>query len=216
MHPKYSGWLCTVIILALMMIMGLGISNPVWADEGLASSGQNVNTTCLACHTNIDAVKYGQSVHGKQACLNCHPERETIPHQAQKLNRLEMKVHTCLKCHKGEIEESYRESFHGRAVFAGSTKAPTCVSCHTNHYIAGPDNPVSSVSKNNTPMTCSKCHDQAPANLAEGKEHFVLAAQGPGKPMYYTYKFFTWLTIITVTLLLIHVELELYRQLREN
>ncbi|MHB1126667.1 MAG: cytochrome c3 family protein, partial [Bacillota bacterium] len=201
-------------VLTLIIII-VGRATPVIADEGTDPAIQNVNMTCLACHTNIDAQKYEQSAHGAQSCVNCHLGRDTIPHQAEKLSRAESQVNTCLNCHQGEVSESYRESFHGRATFMGSTRAATCVSCHTNHYITGPDNPASTVSKENTPQTCSKCHEQSPANMAEGKEHFVLAAQGPGAPMYYTYKFFTWLTIITVTLLIIHIELELYRRLRE-
>jgi len=178
---------------------------------------------CEACHADIN-VDYRASVHGQlkakgeqtALCADCHGS-----HDVRKKEDPKSLVHrnnitrTCTKCHDGEVAESYAESFHGKAVYLGSTGAATCADCHTGHRILGPEDPKSTVSKANLPETCAKCHFKAQSNFAKGKEHWTFEPSGPGAPMYWTLKFFTWLTIITITLLIIHIELELLRKYKE-
>lgn len=123
-------------------------------------------------------------------------------------------VDTCSKCHDHKILESYQESFHGKAVALGSKKAANCVDCHGSHEILGPKEPFSKVAKANVPKTCAKCHYKAEPNFANGIEHWTFERGGPGEPMYWTLKFLVWLTIGTIAVFFVHLELDLYRRLR--
>lgn len=175
-----------------------------------------IQDSCSTCHPN-EVQEYNKSFHatGVATCADCHDA-----HYGQKMKdlpiaqQLQSHVETCGQCHQGRVWESYQESFHGKAVSLGGTKVPSCVSCHGAHAIVGPDDPSSPVAKANIPNTCATCHKEPQANMAAGTEHFLLEKEGPGKPMFYTFKFFTWLTIITITLLIIHIELELFRRLK--
>lgn len=184
--------------------------------EKTTSLQKAVQDACSTCHSN-EVKEYNTSYHatGVATCSDCHDS-----HYGQKLKdlpvaqQLQNHVETCGQCHQGRVWESYQESFHGKAVSLGGTKVPSCVSCHGAHAVNGPDDPTSPVAKANVPNTCATCHKEPQANMAAGTEHFLLEKEGPGKPMFYTFKFFTWLTIITITLLIIHIELELFRRLR--
>lgn len=173
-----------------------------------------LNENCAACHAEV-AGKWRQSVHaekGTAGCTSCHRVHSSKEEQFPRLLTGKTTEAVCTSCHAGEVMASYKESFHGKATSLGSTKAPTCASCHGEHNILGPGDPNSPVASVNIPTTCAKCHQGATENLAVGREHFSIQPTGPGAPMYFTYKFFTWLTIATITLLIIHIELELYRK----
>ncbi|HBV88217.1 cytochrome c3 family protein [Desulfosporosinus sp.] len=169
--------------------------------------------TCLQCHGDVGQNVEG-SVHSFLSCTSCHTDITGFPHpEGASLDKKESVV-TCSYCHKGQITESYRESFHGKAVHLGSQRSATCADCHGAHDVLGADNPNSKVAKANIPQTCATCHDKPSPGFAEGSQHFKLAPTGPGAPMYYTAKFFIWLTLITITALVIHIELQLYHNLR--
>lgn len=168
---------------------------------------------CLQCHGNKGS-SVERSVHSFLSCKSCHTDINGFPHpEGASLNKIES-VAVCTICHQGRITNSYAKSFHGKAVHLGSERSATCVDCHGAHNILGQDNPNSMVSKQNIPQTCASCHKRASPGFAEGENHFELAPNGPGAPMYYTAKFFVWLTLIVITALVIHIELQLYHNLR--
>ncbi|TGE38672.1 molecular chaperone DnaJ [Desulfosporosinus fructosivorans] len=168
---------------------------------------------CLQCHGD-EGSKIRSSVHSFLSCTSCHTNIEGFPHPVGASFNKKESVATCTSCHKGLVSDSYAKSFHGKAVHLGSKKSATCINCHGAHDILGPDAPASKVAKENIPQTCASCHSQASPGFSEGQEHFELTATGPGAPMYYTANFFVWLTLITITALVIHIELQLYHNLR--
>lgn len=181
-----------------------------------------VESNCRRCHDYITRV-YDQSAHGlarrqgkpTALCQDCHGKHDIRKKEdplAHTSGRNQTASCTASGCHSGRIKESYTESFHGKAVDLGGTRAATCSGCHGSHNILGPKDPASPVNKVNVPQTCAKCHFRAEPNFAKGTEHFLLEKEGPGSPMYYTLKFFVWLTIGVMVLLTIHMELELYRK----
>lgn len=192
--------------------------------HGLAEKNA-VNKRCQECHQDI-AKEYVKSSHGigegynkpNAYCFDCHGVHNIMKKQESKSLVFKSNLtQTCTKCHEGEIEEAYMESFHGKAVSLGSKTAATCADCHGSHNILGPQEPESQVSKANTPETCAKCHLTPRPNFAEGIEHYSLTKTTPGSlPMYITLKFFTWLTIICISALFVHMEMELYRKLKET
>lgn len=184
---------------------------------------------CLQCHgiegfsverngeqksLYVNERNFNASVHGIFSCISCHTEIEGFPHPEGVSFDKKESVASCTICHEGLVKDSYAESFHGKAVNLGSQRSATCVDCHGAHDILGSNNPDSKVAKENIPETCARCHDQASPGFSEGKEHFKFAAIGAGAPMYFTAKFFVWLTIITIVALVIHIELQLYHDLR--
>lgn len=181
---------------------------------------------CSSCHRGISK-EYSSSVHGKlfakgnleSGCNSCHGRvHGVLPSSNPQSPVAHINVaETCGSCHEGEVTESYRHSFHGIANKFGSETTAQCVSCHGSHNILGPDDPASAVAKGNVAAGCAKCHGgEAIANFENGPEHFSEEPGGSGAPMYYTLKFFVWLTIVVVTLLIIHMELELFRKLKET
>ncbi|HHY27937.1 MAG TPA: molecular chaperone DnaJ [Desulfitobacterium dehalogenans] len=170
-------------------------------------------TNCNQCHANV-ANDLKSSVHSSLSCTSCHSDVTAYPHPSGVHVDKKKSVELCTTCHTGRVADSYQHSFHGKGVFLGSQRSASCVDCHSAHEVLGQDNPNSQVAKENIPQTCARCHKNPSPGFTEGAEHFQLTAMGPGKPMYYTAKFFVWLTIIAMTLLVIHIEMQLYRELR--
>lgn len=184
---------------------------------------KKVDRNCQKCHSEIAKV-YEKSSHGQlflegketALCSDCHGSHEIKKSTDKESTVVGLNsVETCVKCHEHKYKETYFESFHGRSVVLGSEKSATCVSCHGSHAILDAANSESSISKANIPATCAQCHLKARANFSNGTEHAELKAEGPGATTYWTLKFFTWLTIIVVALLMIHIEMELYRRYQE-
>ncbi|NYE57256.1 cytochrome c3 family protein [Carboxydothermus ferrireducens] len=178
---------------------------------------QEINNRCKNCHDYILKTFKG-SVHDRKDvyCFSCHTAhtifRGTDPRASTYRNNI---VKTCSQCHKGNVLKSYQESFHGKAVALGSKTAATCTDCHGKHNIFTKTDSRSLTNPANVPNTCARCHVFPRKNFARGAEHFVKTSTGNGKVVYYTKKFFVWLTISVVTLTLIHIEMELYRRYKK-
>jgi hypothetical protein len=135
--------------------------------------------TCARCHENMAVVEkynikakspyteYSRSVHGRAlmkdgliqfaaVCTDCHGihEIEGKDHHEVSAHRPE----TCGKCHTS-IFEVYRQSIHGVKYEEGNRDVAVCVDCHGEHSILSPEKKASSVSPENIPNTCSKCHE---------------------------------------------------------
>jgi hypothetical protein len=67
----------------------------------------------------------------------------------------------------------------------------------------------------NIVKTCGKCHPDANVNYAKGRIHLNSHSEEAGS-IFYISNIFKWLTIITITLLAIHVLLDLFRKIRHK
>lgn len=182
---------------------GIPHKNVVYGKE-LASQ---VNKNCMACHDDV-AKAYKNSIHGQlvlagkdgATCADCHGvhdiKKTTNP--AAMSYRLNVS-NTCMNCHKGNVQTSYKYSFHGTSVSLGYQKGATCADCHGTHQILGPKDPKSTVSKQNVPQTCAKCHLQAKANFAIGNEHRVPQDKTNALPLWVIWKIFMALVLFDVT-----------------
>jgi formate dehydrogenase gamma subunit len=158
--------------------------NPVVPFGSLTDQTQlklNQTKLCLSCHLDNPEIRartspsagfiasYTNSVHGKaleagngQAanCVNCHTAHRVKPpgDPNSNINRLNI-PNTCGQCH-GDIEKEYKESIHGTAALQkGSTDAPVCVTCHGEHNILKPSNPLAPTAPANvSQQVCSRCH----------------------------------------------------------
>lgn len=179
-----------------------------------------VNTECRRCHKDITPM-YNNSVHGRinpdqgkvnAYCSDCHGVHNIYKKEvaAATINHNQV-PHTCARCHE-ELMHQYELDFHAKSVLLGGKEAASCVSCHGSHTILGPEEKASTVSKENTPKTCAKCHLFPLKNFANGKMHYKLEPTGDGAVSFWTLEFFTWLTIGTISFVLVLILLELRRK----
>lgn len=168
---------------------------------------QQVNNRCASCH-EAAGKEYNQSIHGQQttlgnnaaSCMDCHGSHEILKtnNPEASVYRLNVPV-TCTKCHDGNVKEAYNYSFHGTSVGLGYKKGATCADCHGSHLILGPEDPKSTVSKQNVPETCAQCHLQAQPNFAKGNEHVVPQDRVNAFPLWIIWKIFICLILFDVT-----------------
>ena len=179
-----------------------------------------VNSECRRCHKDV-VPKYNQSVHGKfnkkegrmnAYCSDCHGIHTIYKKEvaAASINHNQVPF-TCAKCHE-KIMKEYELDFHGKSVILGGKQAASCVSCHGSHTILGPGEKESTVSPENTPKTCAKCHLFPLENFAKGKMHYSLTPTGDGAVSYWVLVFMAWLVIGTITFVLVCILIELRRK----
>ncbi len=150
-----------------------------------APSRLNITAVCSKCHPS-EARDYKTSIHWKQlsaghqeaaTCTDCHgvheiratkdPVSATYPQNSPE---------TCAKCHaskemmsawyygiKTDRFDTYKESYHWKALSNGYTVVATCADCHGNHDTKAPNDPASATYPGNLPKTCGKegCHSSA-------------------------------------------------------
>lgn len=200
-----------------------------------AVSRDNLAAVCASCHLDIYA-EFRTSVHGASlaagnpdvpTCTGCHSEHGIRSSEDPRSPTNARNVAaTCSVCHEAEgivgkygistgQVSAYEESFHGVAVRFGMRTAANCASCHGVHDIRSHDDPASRVHIDNIPTTCGTCHPDANANYARGKIH--VQPQDPASgAVYWVASFFKWLTISTVCVLVLHIGLDLSRQIRDR
>ncbi|MBL4702614.1 MAG: hypothetical protein JKX85_15310, partial [Phycisphaeraceae bacterium] len=109
-----------------------------------------------------------KSLHGKLACVSCHPTAKQLPH-AQKLSP----VQCATSCHVSE-GAAFRRSIHAQALAKDHPDAPTCASCHGGHQMLPPTDRLSKVYPLNIIKTCGNCHqqhaDEMPAEVQSNKK----------------------------------------------
>ncbi len=158
---------------------------------------ENITNVCSKCHPQ-EAKDYKTSIHWEQiskghtdaaTCTDCHGVHEirAISDPNSSVNRQNSPA-TCAKCHsnkelmsawyygiKTDRFDTYKESFHWRALSNGYTVVATCADCHGNHNTKSPQDPNSSTYPDNLPKTCGKpnCHPGAEfdAKVAAGLVH---------------------------------------------
>jgi hypothetical protein len=187
---------------------------------------------CSACHEETYKMVLG-SVHGKNIvekhqtdgalCLDCHGSPHyitSVKDNSSPMSRAHQ-VETCGKCHgdvkiiekyklEENVMESFRESFHGRKLFLGHTKAPVCSSCHGSHDIRSKNDPESPVFGKNKLATCGKCHKGANEKFVPAITH-----KRPGPIPHYGEKLLIILTIGVFAFIVIHVLLEAFSDIRD-
>jgi formate dehydrogenase gamma subunit len=145
------------------------------------TSKRNQPMTCGKCHSDPELAKkhmisvanprdaYLKSTHSREiidgngtaaSCTDCHGTHDLLPAHVPDSPVYRMNIaDTCGKCHEQAAQE-FKESYHGQALYKGIKDAPSCIDCHGEHDIEGPDKPGSAVSvRQITRETCSRCHD---------------------------------------------------------
>lgn len=158
---------------------------------------ENITNICSKCHSR-ETKDYKQSIHWEQiekghpeaaTCTDCHGIHEirAISDPNSSSNHQNSPA-TCAKCHsnkemmsawyygiKTDRFDTYKESFHWRALDKGYTLVATCSDCHGNHITKSHSDPESSTYPDNLPKTCGKpnCHPGTnfDAKIAVGLVH---------------------------------------------
>jgi cytochrome b subunit of formate dehydrogenase len=136
---------------------------------------------CSTCHAEA-VEQYATSIHAKSraggdaaaaACVDCHGKHDILPRSdpASKTNRFRIPA-TCASCHTNasvtkshpmpgpEAINRYFESVHGKGTLEkGLNVSAVCSDCHGAHAVLPHEDPSSSISHKNVPLTCRKCHE---------------------------------------------------------
>jgi nitrate/TMAO reductase-like tetraheme cytochrome c subunit len=195
----------------------------------------NIPAVCGKCHSGIYE-EYSESIHGQAVdsgieaapvCTDCHGE-----HTIAKVSDPESKVYskniptTCSACHD-DVElaaeygfaprryATYINSYHGVANKFGASYVANCATCHGVHGIRPADDPLSTISKENLPGTCGKCHPGASENFALGKVH-IEATKESSLGVYTVRKFYNWFIGTLVTCFVLYAVLETVGRVRRR
>ncbi|MDH3370636.1 MAG: cytochrome C [Gammaproteobacteria bacterium] len=200
--------------LVTWIMVGLVCLASAWSLGGAAAQAAESNATqaaerpenamCLGCHGNegfampgadgkprplhVNKDKFGKSVHGKRACVECHKDINEIPHQ----NIGKHKV-SCVQCHETLWEtaqkenktqefaklgavvkqiDKYMHSIHARPNREDQSRTnATCYNCHDAHYVYPVGSTVRAEWRLDIPNICGKCHSKE-------REEYVKSVHG--------------------------------------
>lgn len=158
---------------------------------------ENITQICAKCHPR-ETSDYKQSIHW-DAIKSGHPEAATCTdchglHQIRPIDDPDSPSNhhnspeTCAKCHsnpdimsawyygiKTDRFDTYKESYHWKALEKGYVLVATCSDCHENHKTKAHTDTDSSTYPANLPDTCGKagCHPgvELGTNIASGLVH---------------------------------------------
>lgn len=168
----------------------------IGADEGDFSKETKA---CLECHDkkgldktlenretlslHISARTYGESMHGKTDCEDCHSGIDAKSHGKIKAvikSRRDYslsKQDVCRDCHKKNYA-TYEDGLHSKLVKGGSSDAPLCFDCHNPHAlksvkVAGPI----------AETACARCHENIFKAYAADVHGLERVAKGKAAPI---------------------------------
>ncbi len=195
----------------------------------------NIPGVCGRCHSQVYN-EYKVSIHGRAlregksespGCTDCHGEHTLTVVNDPKAPVYQANVAaTCAGCHENQRiirkyglppdrYSSYVGSFHGVAVKYGDLMAANCTSCHEVHRILPAAEAESSISPQNLPRTCGKCHPAMKDATVIGKVH-VEAKRESSLGMYYVRRFYMWFIGGLMVLFLCYIALDVYGGVRRR
>ena len=186
-------------------------------DKNSTVNPLNLPKTCGKCHIGIyqqftSSIHYIAKTEKKlPTCENCH-SAHTIKRADQDVFRFEI-MDKCGNCHQ-EIAKTYFETFHGKVSKLGFAKAAKCYDCHGSHNILPPENPNSTLSRQNVVSTCQKCHPGATRRFAGYLSHATHHNPKKYPYLFYSFWFMTFLLIGTLSFFGIHTLLWLRKGLK--
>jgi len=185
--------LCLILTLAFT-----GVGKSILISDALAASEAEVekvsNSKCLKCHDDedekiweyddgsealiyVNGEKFEHSVHGEQACVDCHTNVELT--RGEHEEKLPVIV-GCITCHEEnwakqqdsadaqqsrlkvvvEQTNSYLHSVHARPNINDQSKTnASCHDCHDAHNIGAPGSPQRAEHRLQNPEICGSCHE---------------------------------------------------------
>ena len=128
----------------------------------------------------VDVAKFRRSVHGSQACMDCHEKfnPSDLPHA---------KVIRPVQCQSCHDVAAYDKSAHGKPLTDKDAKlirrsAASCRDCHGTHEILAPGDLRSPINRTHLSATCGRCHDQEEIHYSASAHGQALAKGVKGAP----------------------------------
>ena len=190
------------------------------ADDPESSvNGANIAATCGTCHHGIEEI-FRTSVHWPGTsdtdrelpnCESCHTSH-TISRTDATGFRLAM-MNQCGRCHEDEAH-TFFDTYHGKVSRLGSEGSAKCYDCHGTHNILPPENPESTLSRDNVVGTCATCHPGAHRKFAGYLTHATHHDPEKYPFLFYSFWFMTALLVGTMTFAILHTMAWLWRLLR--
>ncbi len=178
---------------------------------------QNVSATCGACHHGIEEA-FQESVHWAErgdsdeleypTCEDCHTSHSIARTDAGDF-RLEM-MDQCGRCHEEETE-TFFDTFHGKVSRLGDEGAAKCYDCHGTHNILPPEDPASTLSRDNVLETCAQCHPAANTKFTGYLTHATHHDPEKYPFLFFSFWAMTALLVGTLTLATLHTLAWLWR-----
>lgn len=181
----------------------------------------NINQTCANCHLGIFET-FKKSIHSPEIadtdedlprCNDCH-----LSHSIERVDQTDFRQNTlfqCGKCHE-DVTETYFDTFHGKVSKLGSAGTAKCFDCHGSHNILPPENPNSTLSRQNIIETCQTCHPNSNRKFVGYLTHATHHDKEKYPYLYYTYLFMSTLLVATFAFFGIHTLLWLPRGIAEK
>jgi hypothetical protein len=131
----------------------------------------------------------------------------------------------CVTCHENralmaskhvdeDAVQSYRQSFHYKAIRFGETNTAVCQDCHTVHRILPSDSAASSIGAKNIASTCGQqnCHPGVNMNFAMSGANHLGFRIGKNAVLFAEEKLFVVLTLGTMSMLVIGILLDVQKK----
>ena len=200
---------------------------------------------CKYCHTN-EVIDFGRSVFPPEMlkrCVDCHETRGVTIAYRHMTQRLEYKTTRSAReiaalcsdnCHDNpevmshfttkesvlDAVETYKHSFHWKAIVFGDEHAGECVNCHSGHSIHDIrpiSDPLSAIHPDNILQSCNQidCHTNATYEMTLINVH-PTEDKKRNPVIYVLLLFFSYLTVLTVGGLVTVMLMETYRRVRDG
>ncbi len=155
----------------------------------------NISGLCSKCHPE-ETKLYNESIHWKEletghtiaaTCTDCHGSHDILSSKNPSSMTYSGNVPgLCAGCHANQTKmsawyygiqtdrfDTYKNSFHYKALISGEKGVATCPDCHENHDTKNETDPTSSIYAANLPATCGKpgCHAGQSVRIYGGKIH---------------------------------------------
>ena len=117
------------------------------------------SSACIECHekgkhNTLIEEDLSHSIHEGFACLDCHTDRDILPHKEKPGFTVE--CDGCGSCHEEAVQQY---GFHGRMSADECRDIPTCADCHGDHDVLPSSVKLSKTNPSSLPQTCGKCHE---------------------------------------------------------
>ncbi len=155
----------------------------------------NISNVCSKCHSEA-ARLYRESIHFKElekgitiaaTCTDCHGAHSILSSSDPGSMTYSGNVpQLCASCHENQTKmsawyygiktdrfDTYKQSYHYKALLSGGKGLATCPDCHESHDTKNESDPTSAIYQANLPATCGKasCHPGQSALIYGGQIH---------------------------------------------
>lgn len=141
----------------------------------------------------IDGQRYLQSVHGENACADCHSDIEELrqhpdPANVNKKAADFFEAEKCLECHDDVQVQIEDDAEHGGESVEDVKQFLNCIECHDPHYEGAPDAVDAAIAgetleDNASCMACHQAIDPKDPESIDKNREFCLACHSTGKGM---------------------------------